>query len=214
MSEEKSDDEINFDLDEILDEEVVEEIQIEDIEMENESTDEDAQEEENEGSGISFQEQVREYMMGLDDETFEQPTTSPDEEPEEAPTTEVAEGPEEVDDSTAPSPATITEVENRIMSASRDLDSLVQGVVQQDSNSLAVTEIDIMEAKKYLSLHKLKRAKLSVKKAEKALVTLEEDVLYLRRSIAMLHRLLKEKKIDRIEAENILLGLRLSLIHI
>ena len=208
MSEEKSDDEINFDLDEILDEEVVEEIQIEDIEMENESTDEDAQEEENEGSGISFQEQVREYMMGLDDETFEQPTTSPDEEPEEAPTTEVAEGPEEVDDSTAPSPATITEVENRIMSASRDLDSLVQGVVQQDSNSLAVTEIDIMEAKKYLSLHKLKRAKLSVKKAEKALVTLEEDVLYLRRSIAMLHRLLKEKKIDRIEAENILLGLR------
>jgi len=208
MSEEKSDDEINFDLDDILDEEVVEEIQIEDIEMENESTDDDAQEEENEGSGISFQEQVREYMMGLEDETFEQPTTAPDEEPEETPKTEVAEGPEEVDDSTAPSPATITEVENRIMSASRDLDSLVQGVVQQDSNSLAVTEIDIMEAKKYLSLHKLKRAKLSVKKAEKALVTLEEDVLYLRRSIAMLHRLLKEKKIDRIEAENILLGLR------
>ena len=94
------------------------------------------------------------------------------------------------------------------MSATRDLDSLVQGVVQQDSNSLAATEIDIMEAKKYLTMHKLKRAKLSVKKAEKALVTLEEDVLYLRRSIAMLHRLLKEKKIDRIEAENILLGLR------
>ena len=64
MSEEKSDDEINFDLDDILDEEVVEEIQIEDIEMENESTDDDAQEEENEGSGISFQEQVREYMIG------------------------------------------------------------------------------------------------------------------------------------------------------
>jgi hypothetical protein len=57
-------------------------------------------------------------------------------------------------------------------------------------------------------MHKLKHAKLSVKKAEKALVTLEEDVLYLRRSIAMLHRLLKEKKIERIEAENILLGLR------
>ena len=37
MSEEKSEDGINFDLDDILDEEVVEEIQIEDIEMENES---------------------------------------------------------------------------------------------------------------------------------------------------------------------------------
>jgi hypothetical protein len=49
---------------------------------------------------------------------------------------------------------------------------------------------------------------VSVKKAEQALVTLEEDVLYLRRSIAMLHRLLKEKKIDTFEAENILLGLR------
>ncbi|DAC57708.1 MAG TPA: hypothetical protein D7I07_04915 [Candidatus Poseidoniales archaeon] len=94
------------------------------------------------------------------------------------------------------------------MNASEELDSLVRDVVQQDSNSLAATEIDIMEAKKFLSLHKLRQAKSSVRKAEKALVTLEEDVLYLRRSIAMLHRLLKEKKIDRIEAENILLGLR------
>ena len=207
MSEEKSEDGINFDLDDILDEEVVEEIQIEDIEMENESGDVDSTGEE-EGSGVSFQDQVREYMMGLEDETFEQPPAQIEEEPEETPQPEVQEAPEVIIESTAVSEATITEVENRIMSATRDLDSLVQGVVQQDSNSLAATEIDIMEAKKYLTMHKLKRAKLSVKKAEKALVTLEEDVLYLRRSIAMLHRLLKEKKIDRIEAENILLGLR------
>ena len=207
MSEEKSEDGINFDLDDILDEEVVEEIQIEDIEMENESSDGDSMGEED-GSGVSFQDQVREYMMGLEDETFEQPPAQFEEEPEETKQPEVQEAPEEIIESTAVSAATITEVENRIMSATRDLDSLVQGVVQQDSNSLAATEIDIMEAKKYLTMHKLKRAKLSVKKAEKALVTLEEDVLYLRRSIAMLHRLLKEKKIDRIEAENILLGLR------
>ena len=207
MSEEKSEDGINFGLDDILDEEVVEEIQIEDIEMENESSDVDSTGEE-EGSGVSFQDQVREYMMGLEDETFEQPPAQAEEEPEETPQTEVQDAPEEIIESTPVSAATITEVENRIMSATRDLDSLVQGVVQQDSNSLAATEIDIMEAKKYLTMHKLKRAKLSVKKAEKALVTLEEDVLYLRRSIAMLHRLLKEKKIDRIEAENILLGLR------
>ena len=207
MSEEKSEDGINFDLDDILDEEVVEEIQIEDIEMENESSEGDSMGEED-GSGVSFQDQVREYMMGLEDETFEQPPAQIGEEPEETPQPEVQDAPEEIIESTAVSEATITEVENRIMSATRDLDSLVQGVVQQDSNSLAATEIDIMEAKKYLTMHKLKRAKLSVKKAEKALVTLEEDVLYLRRSIAMLHRLLKEKKIDRIEAENILLGLR------
>ena len=207
MSEEKSEDGINFDLDDILDEEVVEEIQIEDIEMENESSEVDSTGEQ-EGSGVSFQDQVREYMMGLEDETFEQPPAQFEEEPEETQQPEVQEAPEEIIESTAVSEATITEVENRIMSATRDLDSLVQGVVQQDSNSLAATEIDIMEAKKYLTMHKLKRAKLSVKKAEKALVTLEEDVLYLRRSIAMLHRLLKEKKIDRIEAENILLGLR------
>lgn len=206
MSEEKSEEGINFDLDDILDEEVVDEIQIEDIEMEDESTDADDNGEE-QGSGVSFQDQVREYMMGLDDETFEQPPAQV-EEPEEAPEPEIQESPEDIIESTAVSAATLTEVENRIMSATRDLDSLVQGVVQQDSNSLAATEIDIMEAKKYLTMHKLKRAKLSVKKAEKALVTLEEDVLYLRRSIAMLHRLLKEKKIDRIEAENLLLGLR------
>ncbi|MCH1481904.1 MAG: hypothetical protein L7T81_06680 [Candidatus Poseidoniaceae archaeon] len=206
MSEEKSEEGINFDLDDILDEEVVEEIQIEDIEMEDESTDVDDNGEE-QGSGVSFQDQVREYMMGLEDETFEQPPAQV-EEPEEAPEPEIQESPEDIIESTAVSAATLTEVENRIMSATRDLDSLVQGVVQQDSNSLAATEIDIMEAKKYLTMHKLKRAKLSVKKAEKALVTLEEDVLYLRRSIAMLHRLLKEKKIDRIEAENLLLGLR------
>ena len=207
MSEEKSEDGINFDLDDILDEEVVEEIQIEDIEMENESSDGDSMGEED-GSGVSFQDQVREYMMGLEDETFEQPPAQVEEKLEETPQPEPQEAPEEIIESTAVSAATITEVENRIMSATRDLDSIVQGVVQQDSNSLAATEIDIMEAKKYLTMHKLKRAKLSVKKAEKALVTLEEDVLYLRRSIAMLHRLLKEKKIDRIEAENILLGLR------
>ena len=207
MSEEKSEDGINFDLDDILDEEVVEEIQIEDIEMEDESSDGDSIGEED-GSGVSFQDQVREYMMGLEDETFDQPPDQVEEKPEETPQPDLQEAPEEIIESIAASEATITEVENRIMSATRDLDSLVQGVVQQDSNSLAATEIDIMEAKKYLTMHKLKRAKLSVKKAEKALVTLEEDVLYLRRSIAMLHRLLKEKKIDRIEAENILLGLR------
>ena len=203
MSEEKSEESIVFDLDEILEDEVADdnlpEIVVEAIE-------EDGSDDSAESNETPFQDQVRDYMGELEDE-----------EPSQDINTEVTQEPVEdkleigdAAEAALPTVAqgTLDEVESRIMSASRDLDSMVQNVVQSDTNSLAATEVDIMEAKKYLSLHKLKRAKVSVKKAEQALVTLEEDVLYLRRSIAMLHRLLKEKKIDTIEAENILLRLR------
>lgn len=203
MSEEKSEESIVFDLDEILEDEVADdnlpEIVVEAIE-------EDGSDDSAESNETPFQDQVRDYMGELEDE-----------EPSQDIKTEVTQEPVEdkleigdAAEAALPTVAqgTLDEVESRIMSASRDLDSMVQNVVQSDTNSLAATEVDIMEAKKYLSLHKLKRAKVSVKKAEQALVTLEEDVLYLRRSIAMLHRLLKEKKIDTIEAENILLRLR------
>ena len=199
MSDDEPTDGVEFDLEDILEDDVVEEISIDDIEIEDSSTDSD---EEDTGSGESFQDKVREYMEELEDETFHDTPPVTVDEPELP--TEV----EELTQSVVATEEVKAEVERRIMSASEELDTLVRDVVQQDSNSLAATEIDIMEAKKFLSLHKLRRAKSSVKKAEKALVTLEEDVLYLRRSIAMLHRLLKEKKIDRIEAENILLGLR------
>jgi len=208
MSEEKTEDSIEFDLDDILEEETSDDnlpvIEVEEIEIERPAVEDF--EESVESDGNTFQDQVREYMGSLQDE-----------EPPQDVKTEVKEEPiehkDEISETTEPilppvAQSTLNEVESRIMSASRDLDSIVQSVVQSDTNSLAATEVDIMEAKKYLSLHKLKRAKVSVKKAEQALVTLEEDVLYLRRSIAMLHRLLKEKKIDTIEAENILLRLR------
>lgn len=203
MSEENSEDGIEFDIDDILEDDVVQQIEIEDIESEvdgdDSTTDNNANSTE---SGESFQDKVREYMEELEDETFHEAPRTEIEDPEPA------EKAAEVIDSIEATEEVKAEVEQRIMSASQELDSLVRDVVQQDSNSLAATEIDIMEAKNYLSLHKLRLAKTSVKKAEQALVSLEEDVLYLRRSIAMLHRLLKEKKIDRIEAENILLGLR------
>ena len=208
MSEKDNEDDVQFNLDDILAEEVIDEIKIEDIEVEDvDGRTSDATEDTAE-PGASFQDRVREYMGELEDETFDIPTPVAEEYTD--PVEEVAEPVQEseIDQPQAVSNQTISEVENRIMNASRELDDLVQGVVQQDGNSLAATEIDIMEAKNYLSLHKLKQARSSVKKAEKALVHLEEDVLYLRRSIAMLHRLLKEKKIDRIEAENLLLGLR------
>ena len=206
MSEEKSEDSIEFDLDEILEEEISDEnlpeIVVEEIEelvvIETEDTTEDA--------GATFQDQVREYMGELEDEETDHEVNFEAKDEGNEDNNEPI-GSDETELGTV-SQDTLGEVESRIMSASRDLDSMVQNVVQSDTNSLAATEVDIMEAKKYLSLHKLKRAKVSVKKAEQALVTLEEDVLYLRRSIAMLHRLLKEKKIDTFEAENILLGLR------
>jgi hypothetical protein len=97
---------------------------------------------------------------------------------------------------------------DRLMAASRELESMVYGVVQDETNSLAGTELDIADAKSFLSVHKLYKARRSVRRAEKALGELEEDVLYLRRSIAMLHRLLIEKQVTESEVENILIRLR------
>ena len=96
---------------------------------------------------------------------------------------------------------------DRLIAASRELESLVFGVVQDESNSLAGTEVDIADAKIFLNRHKLKAARKSVKKAEQSLALLEEDVLHLRLNIAMLHRLLNEKKINEEEVETILLRL-------
>ena len=157
------------------------------------------------------------------DQLYSTPESEPEEEtpeveeivePEESPVVEeivehVAEEVPDVEEQEIPQTNTMSEESSReIRSASTQLENIVQSMVGEDTNSLAATEIDIMEAKKYLSMHKLGRAKNSVLKAEQALVNLEEDVLYLRRSIAMLHRLLNEKKVERGEVENILLRLR------
>ena len=68
--------------------------------------------------------------------------------------------------------------------------------------------MDLGEVKVHLSLHQLSRAKKSLRRAERTLEELEEDVLHLRRSIAMLHRLLVHKHISLEEAERILYKLR------
>ena len=96
----------------------------------------------------------------------------------------------------------------QILAASRDLEQYVTGVVQDEANSLAGTEVQIGEARGFLRTHQLGKALKSVEVAEQALEILEEDVLFLRRNIAMLHRLLKEKKVGEQEVETILLRLR------
>ena len=79
---------------------------------------------------------------------------------------------------------------DRLIRASRELEHIVYGV-SRDESSLAATEFDIIEARTSLEQHQLMRASRSVRRAEKALSSLEEDVVDLRRNIAMLNRLLK-----------------------
>ncbi len=102
-----------------------------------------------------------------------------------------------------------TGMSEQAMAISQELEDMVLGVVaQDDTNSLAGTELEIGAARRFLHSHKLRRAMTSVKNAESSLVELEEDVLYLRRNIAMLHRLLNEKKVSEKDIETILLRLR------
>ena len=122
-----------------------------------------------------------------------------------ATTTEMSEG--EVEEARAAIAAS-KDSADRLISASRELESLVFGVIQDEGNSLAGTEVDIADAKHFLNTHNLRKARKSVKKAEQSLALLEEDVLHLRRNIAMLHRLLNEKKISENDIETILLRLR------
>ena len=96
---------------------------------------------------------------------------------------------------------------DRLIRASRELEHIVYGVSAGDT-SLSATEYDIVDARNSLEQHKLFRARRSVKRAEKALSTVEGDVVELRRNIAMLHRLLKEKTLTEAELEIILRRLR------
>ena len=69
---------------------------------------------------------------------------------------------------------------DRLIRASRELEHIVYGVSREES-SLAATEFDIIEARTSLEQHQLMRASRSVRRAEKALSSLEDDVVELRR---------------------------------
>ena len=100
------------------------------------------------------------------------------------------------------------EREQGIREASQTLERIARQAAKRENPSLAETEMDLGEVKVHLSLHQLSKAKKSLRRAEKTLEELEEDVLHLRRSIAMLHRLLVHKNISLEEAERILYKLR------
>jgi hypothetical protein len=93
----------------------------------------------------------------------------------------------------------------------RSLDgSSVTGMLTGEdfSDNISETESDILDARTYLGLQQLRRAKKRIRKAEHRLGTLEEDVLQLRKNIAMVHRILAHKNISLDEAELILHKLR------
>jgi len=96
---------------------------------------------------------------------------------------------------------------DRLIRASKELEHIVYGV-SGDESSLAATEYDINDARTSLEQHKLARARKSVRRAEKTLASVEADVVELRRNIAMLNRLLKEKTLTEAEIETILRRLR------
>ena len=95
-----------------------------------------------------------------------------------------------------------------IVEASHTLERLARQAARRENPSLEETEMDLADAKAFLGIHQLTKAKKSIKHAEKTLNDLEEDVLTLRRSIAMLHRLLVHKHITLEEAERVLYKLR------
>jgi hypothetical protein len=76
------------------------------------------------------------------------------------------------------------------------------------TDNISETESDILDARTYLGLQQLGRAKKRIRRVENRLGTLEEDVLQLRKNIAMVHRILAHKNISLDEAELILHKLR------
>ena len=95
-----------------------------------------------------------------------------------------------------------------IRASTQRIEQIVRNAARRENATLTEAELDIGEAKVFLSMHQLSKAKKNVKRAEVILEDMEEDVLHLRRSIAMLHRLLVYKSISLDEAEHILLKLR------
>ena len=86
--------------------------------------------------------------------------------------------------------------------------NVVRQVTEVDNKSLVETEFEVQQAKISLQDQRVLTANKSLNVAEKNLTDIEEDVQRLRRSIALLHRLLRDPEILRGELEKILMGLR------
>ena len=86
--------------------------------------------------------------------------------------------------------------------------SVVRQVTDADNKSLVETEFEVQQAKISLQDQRVLSANKALNVAEKNLSVIEEDVQRLRRSIALLHRLLRDPEILRGELEKILTGLR------
>ena len=86
--------------------------------------------------------------------------------------------------------------------------NVVRQVTEEDNKSLVETEFEVQQAKISLQDQRVLTANKSLNVAEKNLTDIEEDVQRLRRSIALLHRLLRDPEILRGELEKILMVLK------
>ncbi|RAH16332.1 MAG: hypothetical protein CMB56_000945 [Methanobacteriota archaeon] len=84
----------------------------------------------------------------------------------------------------------------------------VRQLTEADNRSLVETEFEVQQAKISLQDQRVMSANKALQVAEKNLSSIEEDVQRLRRSIALLHRLLRDPEILRGQLEKILTGLR------
>ncbi len=96
---------------------------------------------------------------------------------------------------------------DKLLQGSRQLEQTIFGVLDDDEAIMSVDE-DLREAKELLERHSLIGAWNSVRKADRKMNRMEKDVRYLRRNIAILHRLLQEKTVAENELESVLRKLR------
>lgn len=96
---------------------------------------------------------------------------------------------------------------DKLLQGSRQLEQTIFGVLDDDEDVMSVDE-DLRQAKDLLEGHNLIGAWKSVRRADRRMKRMEKDVQYLRRNIAILHRLLQEKTVAENELESVLRKLR------
>ena len=96
---------------------------------------------------------------------------------------------------------------DKLLQGSRQLEQTIFGVLDDDESVMSIDEF-LREAREMLEKHNLLGARKSVRRADRRMNQMEKDVRYLRRNIAILHRLLQEKNIAENELETVLRKLR------
>ena len=96
---------------------------------------------------------------------------------------------------------------DKLLQGSRQLEQTIFGVLDDDESAMSIDEF-LRDAREMLENHNLFGARKSIRRADRRMNQMEKDVQYLRRNIAILHRLLQEKTVAENELEAVLRKLR------